>query len=131
MIPYTSENVRMTQERITKWKSKILHGDKPTTLKQQMSIKWHQTHGSWLVNSSQKEQVSSTNNYMIHSLKNPDITKHIHRKCLEKTESIQHISDACHVLAYGHYTHHHIEVPNAVHQELAIERGLRKGPPIR
>jgi hypothetical protein len=43
-------------------------------------------------------------------------------------ETIQHIACACCALAHSDYTHHHIQVANNVHQELAIKCGLPKEP---
>jgi hypothetical protein len=49
---------------------------------------------------------------------------------LRELQIIQHIKDACRALAQGDYTHRHNQVANIVRQELAIRRGLAKGPPV-
>ena len=46
------------------------------------------------------------------------------RKCWEISETIQHITGACHTLALGDYTHRHSQGANIVHQELAVKCGL-------
>jgi hypothetical protein len=48
----------------------------------------------------------------------------------EKLGIIQNVTGACHSLAQDNYTHHHSQVANIVHQELAIKCGLSKGPPV-
>jgi len=77
-----------------------------------------------------QERGISTNNYYKYSLKDPNIATYICRKCGEKPETIQHITDACRALTPGDDTHRHNQVANIVHQELPIKCELPKGTPM-
>jgi len=77
-----------------------------------------------------QDQSISTNNYYKYSLKDPNIATYICRKCGEKSETIQHITEACRALTPGDDTHRDNQVANIVHQELAIKCELPKGTPI-
>jgi hypothetical protein len=69
-----------------------------------------------------QHHVISTNNY------NKQILKELLISAENAKETIQHIACACYALAQSDYTHHHIQVANTVHQELAIKCGLPKEP---
>jgi hypothetical protein len=71
-----------------------------------------------------QDQVISTNICMKYILKDLNITDSTCRKCWEKSETIRHITDACHILTLGDYTHRHSQGANIVHHELAVKCGL-------
>ena len=77
-----------------------------------------------------QDQGISNNNCQKYSLKYPNIVTDICRKCGEKSETIQHIDDACRALTSGDDTHRHNQVANSVHHELAIKCELPKGTPM-
>lgn len=77
-----------------------------------------------------QNQVTTTNNYKKHTLKALNIINDIRRKCQEKLATIPHITGAHNALAQGNYIHHHSQLANTVHQELAIKCRLTKGAPM-
>jgi hypothetical protein len=72
-------------------------------------------------------QLIGNNNYKKHILNDPNITNDICRKRGKKLENIQHATGACRALTQGGHTHHHNQVVNIIHQELAIKSELSRG----
>ncbi|KAL1446559.1 hypothetical protein WDU94_012428 [Cyamophila willieti] len=64
-----------------------------------------------------QDQVMKTRNYMKHIMK-VQIDTELCRLCNQVTESIQHLSSGCSVLAPKEYTTRHNLVANVIHQEL-------------
>lgn len=66
-----------------------------------------------------QDEVISTSNYIQHTFNDPSTTNDICTKRREKSETIQHITGACHILAQDEYTHRH----NQVGQQCPLRTG--------
>lgn len=128
-----NESILTTDEKLNTWKSKALHGRHALELSRpdvdkdasnawlNMGELFPETAGYMI---AIQDQVINTKNYRKYILKDPSITDDACRKCLEKTENIQHIIGACKFLAQNDYTHRHNQVASIVHQSLAIKNSL-------
>lgn len=92
-----SKNIR-TQEKITMWKSRTLHGRHAYDLEEPddktASNAWLKvgTMGFML---AILDRVISTSNYKQYILKDLNIFSDTYRKCQEKSKAIQHVTGAC------------------------------------
>ena len=59
-----------------------------------------------------QDQAISTNNYKKHILNDPNTTNDACSKCREKSDNIQHKTDACRALNPGDCNHSHHAVAN-------------------
>lgn len=70
-----------------------------------------------------QDQVIKTRNYSKYILKENLETDKC-RLCHKNTETIEHITGSCSVLAYKEYTHRHDNVAKHIHQQLALKYKL-------
>lgn len=70
-----------------------------------------------------QDQVIKTRNYSKYILKENMETDKC-RLCHKNTETIEHITGSCSVLAYKEYTHRHDNVAKHIHQQLALKHRL-------
>lgn len=115
------------------WSQKELHGRHYYDLNQphidnEASNKWltrgelfPETEGFM---SAIQDQVVNTNNYKKYIIRDRNIETDKCRKCHQVSETIQHITSGCSLLANTDYLHRHNQVCNIIHQKLANKLGL-------
>lgn len=119
-------------QKIEAWKAKALHGKYPHQLDQEhidrtASCTWltkgnifGETEGFLI---AIQDQVIKTKNYSKYILKEP-LESDRCRLCQQSSETIEHITGGCHVLATKEYTHRHDNVAKHIHQQLALKYKL-------
>jgi hypothetical protein len=126
-----SKNIR-TQEKITMWKSRILHGrhayDLEDSDERMESNAWLKV-GTFGFMIAILDQVIISSNYEQYILKDLNSFSDTCRKCQEKSKAIQRVTGACCALTQGDYSHNHTQVA-IIHQELVIKCGILKGKSI-
>ena len=125
---------RSTTQLEEEWTSKVLHGRFPTNLKQEIVRKRYsntylkagylfpETEGAVL---AIQDQVVSTLSYRKHII-GENIVDERCRKCRITTESIQHVTAGCTILAPTEYLRRHNDMGKVYHQAIALTTKLLK-----
>lgn len=120
------------EQKLENWKGKALHGKYPHQLEQDhidrtASCTWltkgnifGETEGFLI---AIQDQVIKTRNYSKYILKESLETDKC-RLCHQTTETIDHVTGGCSVLANKEYTHRHDNVAKHIHQQLALKHKL-------
>ncbi|XP_045482803.1 uncharacterized protein LOC123686614 [Harmonia axyridis] len=129
------EPQQLTIEKLTQeWHSKALHGRYPGTLKNDHVNKEYsltylksgylfpETEGRLI---AIQDQVVPTRSY-IKNITRRNIPTDKCRKCSQVTESIQHVTSSCSILAPTDYTQRHDAMARVYHQAIAKKCGLIK-----
>ncbi len=121
-------------EKMEKWLSKPLHGRFANDMRQahvdiEASNKWLSLNGLFVETEgfmlAIQDQVIATKNYMRYIMK-LDVDDDLCRRCRMSSETIQHITGGCQVLASSEYTQRHNDVAKIVHLALAYKHSLLK-----
>lgn len=117
---------RTTEDLQVSWREKVLHGKFPTSLMEDhvskpLSLDWlkkgtlyPETEGFII---AIQDGVISTRNYEKHILKKP--VNDVCRKCLSKSETIEHVIAGCSALSEIAYLGRHNQVAKIIHSQLA------------
>ena len=116
--------------KILEWKSMALHGRHPHDLSNPNVDK--KASNAWLKRGELfpetegfviaiQDQVIPTKNYKKYIMLDPKVENDKCRKCRTASETIQHITGACTMLAQTDYLHRHNQVANIIHQALALK----------
>lgn len=125
--------ITTTNTKIEKWKSKALHGKHANQLTQpHIDIA---ASNAWLTQGNLfgetegfiiaiQDQIIATRNYQKYIIKDPKTPTDKCRLCHTQTETIEHITGGCPILAPRQYTQRHDDVCRIIHQEIAKKYSL-------
>ena len=121
------------KELIAAWTAKALHGKhinimKDKNVDSKISYKWlkeglifPETEGFAI---AIQDQIINTRNYRKYILKDSTLTTDLCRRCNIHTESIDHITSGCKLLASTDYTDRHNNIGKIIHMNLINTLGL-------
>ena len=127
-----THNITTREGRKLAWARKSLHGRHYHDLEQSHVDK--NASNAWLSHSNLfpetegfmlaiQDQVINTRNYRKHILHDNTVTDKC-RRCNIDSETIQHITSGCRLLAHTDYLHRHNQIANIIHQQLALDNKL-------
>lgn len=131
--PQKNEQITDSNNKMNNWAQKSLHGRHKADLSQAHIDK--AASNKWLVKGELfpeteafmlaiQDQVIATRNYRKYITKEPNLPTDLCRQCNSASETIQHITSACKVLANTDYKHRHDQVAAVIHQQLACNYKL-------
>lgn len=125
----------MKELKIQKWSTKELHSRHYNNVNKEHISKEHtykflqkgqlfpETEGFIL---AIQDQIIPTNNYKKYIMKDKTIIDDNCRKCHLSSETIEHITSACKLLASNEYTNRHNTAAKIIHQAIALKYHLHK-----
>ncbi|XP_039759615.1 uncharacterized protein LOC120633471 [Pararge aegeria] len=128
-----NETQTTEQTKINEWARKSLHGRHRHDLCQPNVDK--AASNAWLSRGELfpetegfmiaiQDQIIETRNYQRHIMRILNLPTDLCRKCNSNSETIQHITGACKLIAQTEYKHRHDQAANIIHQKLAYKYNL-------
>lgn len=122
-----------TEDLMSTWKHKALHGRHPYDLSQdhvdKAASNYWLTHGDLFPETEGfvmaiQDQVIATKNYLKFIVKDTNTPSDTCRQCANAPETIQHITSGCSMMSATDYTHRHNQVAKIIHLKLALHHKL-------